>query len=400
MSKQDNFYRKKLGNGLTILFEKRKMPVVSIAASVKFGSAYELAREKGISHFVEHLMFKGTKNRSQKEIAEEIEKKGGVLNAFTGEEVTSYWCKLPSKHLFSGMNITSDLILNPKFDPKEFEKEKNVIIEEIKMYHDNPIFYTNEKIKELLYKKPFGMSIVGKKEIIRNLKRQEVINLFNKNYTSDSMILSVVGNADFEEICEFAGKIYPEKKREILEYKPVKRNLQAIEKRKDLQQANFVFGFHAPSLKEKERYNYELLATHLFWGMSSVLFQEIREKRALAYSIKGNLDLGKNYGYCMIYVGTLKEKIKAIKEIILREIKNLSRFERKDFEECKEQLIGARKLEEEDSFNTMNFLMLEEIAGDSSNYYKYEENIKKVKLEEVRKISKLKNFSSFSLVPG
>lgn len=393
------FYKKKLENGLTILFEKRKLPIVSVAASVKFGSAYELMQNKGISHFVEHLMFKGTKTRSQKEIALEIEKKGGILNGFTSEEVTSYWCKIANKHSSLGLGIVSDLILNPKFDKLEFEKEKKVIVEEIKMYHDNPVFYSLDKIKELLYKKPFGMPIAGKAEIIENLTREEVIELYRSNYTTDSMILAIVGNADFEEICEQALRAYPFNKRKLAEAIPVKINSSLSEKRKGIDQAHFVFGFHSPSMKDEKKYNYEVIGAYLFEGMSSRLFQEIREKRGLAYSVKGDFELGKNYGYATIYAGTTQEKIKQIKEIILKEIRNLKELENKDFQECKEQLIGVKKLAEEDSVNVMNALMLEEISGNAKEYYKYEDKINKVKLEEVRELSKLKAYSSFSLIP-
>ena len=344
-------------------------------------------------------MFKGTKTKTQEEIAREIEKKGGILNAFTSEEVTSYWNKLPSKHVASGINIASDLILNPKFDAVEFEKEKNVIIEEIKMYHDNPLLYVYDKIKKLLYEKPFGMSIAGKQEIIKKMRREEIIKKFNSFYTSDSMILCVVGDADFEEVCRMGEKIYPSTKRKFIEFKPAKINREEEEKRKDLEQAHFVFGFHAPTLKDKERYVYELAGSYLFEGMSSRLFQEIREKRGLAYAVKGNFDLGKNYGYGTIYCGTRKEKINEIKKIILKEIKNLKSLKQRELEECKEQLIGNKKIFEEDSSNAMNMLMLEEAAGDAEEYYKYDDKINAVKLKEVKEI-KLKNFSSFSLVPG
>lgn len=395
----DNFYKKKLKSGLTILFEKRDLPVVSVSASVKYGSAFESEKNKGVSHFIEHLMFKGTKTKSQEEIAKEIEKKGGILNAFTSEEVTSYWNKLPSKHLGSGIKIASDLILNPKFDAIGFEKEKNVIIEEIKMYHDIPTYYVQDKIKALLFEKPFGMSIAGKEEIIRKLTRQEVIKLFKSVYTVDSMILSVVGDADFGEICEQAEKIYPATRRKLIQHNPIKKNSKLTEKRAGIDQAHFVFGFHAPNLSDIKRYDYEIAGAYLFKGMSSRLFQEIREKRGLAYSVRGEIDMGKNYGFGIIYAGTLKEKIKEIKEIILREIKALEKLDRKDFDECKEQLIGMKNIDEEDSSNVMNALMIEEAAGNAEEYYRYEERINAIKLEDVRSLSKLKAYSSFSLVP-
>jgi len=393
------FYKKKLGNGLTVLFEPRKLPVVSVSASVKWGSAFENEGNKGISHFIEHLMFKGTKTRDQEEIAREIEKKGGILNAYTSEEVTSYWCKLPSKHVLSGIEIPSDLILNPKFDEVEFEKEKQVIIEEIKMYHDNPRFYVMDKIKGLLYRKPFGMTIAGDEEIVRKLTRNQVIDLFNSKYTSDSMILTVVGNADFEEICKVAEKLFPKTNRKITSHVPEKFNSSGEEKRAGIDQTHFVFGFHAPSLSDRQRYIYEVMGAYLFDGMSSKLWQEVREKRGLVYSIKGDFDMGKDYGYCAIYAGTRKEKVKEIREIILKEIKNLKTVEKRDIGECKEQIMGIRKVAEEDSSSAMNSMMIEEVAGGVEEHYNHDERINSVSLEDVRNISKLKSFSSFSLVP-
>ena len=397
--KEAEFYKKKLKNGLTVLFEKRSLPIVSCSASVKWGAAYETEENKGISHFIEHLLFKGTKKRSQKEIATEIEKKGGILNAFTSEEITSFWNKIPSKHLATGVDIVSDLILNPKFDAAEFEKEKQVIIEEIKMYHDNPRLYSPDKIKELLYKKPFGMSVAGKAEIIRALTRQQVIDIFKTNYTTDSMILCVVGDADFSDVCEMAEKIYPQTKRQAVEHVPIKKNSEAVEKRKGIDQAHFVFGFHAPAMQQAERYNYEVAGAWLFDGMSSRLFQEIREKRGLAYAVKGTFDIGKDYGYCIIYVGTMKDKIKMVKEIILKEIKELKNIKQRDFDETKEQLIGNWNLLQEDSTSVMNALLIEESAGEAEEFYKYGERINSVKIQDIRKIANLKTYSSFSLLP-
>jgi len=392
------FYKKKLKNGLTVLFEKRKFPVVSVSSSVKYGAAYESASKKGISHFVEHLIFKGTKTRNHDEIAKEVEKKGGILNGFTSEELTSYWCKMPSKNINSGLDIVSDLILNPRFDDKDFEKEKKIIVEEIKMYHDNPAYYVPEKIKEMLYKKPFGESIAGGEEIIKNLTRSEARSLFNSVYTTDSMILAVVGDADFADICKKAEKIYPATKRKLIEFKAPRLNKEKIEKRRGLEQAHFVFGFHTPTMQEKKRYAYEAAMAYLADGMSSVLFREIREKRSLAYAVKGNLESGRDYGYAAIYSGTQKEKIKEIKEIILKEFKNLKNLKLKDLNEAKEQLIGNKKVVEEDSTMAMNILLEEEIAGSAFEYYKYEERVNSIKLSDIRNI-KLKTYSTFSLVP-
>jgi len=141
MAKEVEFHRKVLDNGVTVVFEKRKTPVVAVASSVKFGAQYESEEIKGISHFIEHLVFKGTRKRKVDEIPREIEGKGGVLNAFTAEEVTCFWNKMPKRYFELGADVSQDLILNPLFDVKALERERKVILEEIKMYHDNPTSY-------------------------------------------------------------------------------------------------------------------------------------------------------------------------------------------------------------------------------------------------------------------
>jgi len=393
------FIRKKLSNGLVILFEKRKMPVVSVSASVRQGFAYEDAKKKGISHVAEHIMFKGSKSRTRREIVEEIEKKGGVLNAYTDEEVTSYWNKVPSKHFSIGMDIATDLILNPRFDEVEFQKEKKVILEEIKMYKDAPRLFVFDKIKSLLYKKPFGISGIGTNKSVMGISRDDLISFFGAQYKTNKMFLSVVGNTSLEQIEKF-GKKFPDNTGGVGMANPVKINLQAVVKRKGIDQANFVFAHHISSLKNKGRYADEIFEAVLSGGMSSRLFEEIREKRGLAYAVKGGLEQGTNFGYEMIYVGTTKDKIKKCKEIILKEIKDMKNLSQKDFEEAKEQLIGLRKVGSEESVNVMNSLVQEELAGDAREFYRYEDKINSVKLEEVRKLSKIKGYSSIALVPA
>lgn len=398
MVKEPEFYKKKLKNGLTILFEKRNLPVVCSSVTSKSGSEYETEKLKGISHFIEHLVFKGTKKRNVKQISEEVEKRGGIINAFTSEEFTCFWNKLPSKYLNIGIDIASDLVLEPLFEKEALERERKVILEEIKMYNDNPQLYVMNKIKELLYEKPFGMFTAGTCEIMSKINREDVLKIYD-NYSTNNMMLTVVGNANFDEICKLAEKIFPETKKKIQETKPIIKNSQLVEKRKGVEQANLVFGYHVPTLKDKNRYTAEILDILLTGGMSSKLFQEIREKRGLAYAVKGILEQNKNYGYEMIYVGTIKEKVKEVKELILKEIEKLRNLENKELEEAKEQLIGLRQLESEDSEQTMIELIAEENAGNAEEYYRYEDKINSIKLEDVRKMAKLKGYSFIALVP-
>ena len=148
------FQKRKLKNGITVVHEKRDLPLVSFGIANPFAGAHETAEIKGIAHLIEHLVFTGTKTRTHEDISREIEKKGGILNAFTANDVTAYWFKLPSEHLFKGIDILVDMLKNPKFDEEKFEKEKKVVIEEIKMYHDTPQRHVMEKLEENLYERP------------------------------------------------------------------------------------------------------------------------------------------------------------------------------------------------------------------------------------------------------
>jgi len=196
-----------------------------------------------------------------------------------------------------------------------------------------------------------------------------------------------------------AEKIFPTKRIEFKEGKIEKINASLIEKRKGIDQAQLVFGYHMPSLLDKKRYAAEILDVILGKGMASRLFQEIREKRGLAYAVKGMLEQDKNYGYEMIYIGTVKEKINEIKELILKEIKKMQNLEKKDFEQAKEQLHGLNALATESSADVMRVLIQEENAGNAEEYYKYDERIEKVKLEDVRKLARLGGYSFVALVP-
>ncbi|MFA5856611.1 MAG: pitrilysin family protein [Candidatus Pacearchaeota archaeon] len=397
--KEPEFYRKKLDNGITLILEKRNTPVVAVSTSVKFGAQYESADIKGISHFIEHLVFKGTKNRNVVEIPQEIEKRGGMINAFTSEEITSFWNKLPSNYFSLGMDISRDLVLNPLFEKVALERERKVILEEIKMYHDNPGSYVMEKIKELLYKPPFNNSIAGTLKTVSQLTREKVIETFNSVYSTNNMIVCVVGNVDWEEVLN-EGKKFPNIKKNINYIPILKKNSSVIEKREGIDQSHEVLGFHMPRLVDKDRYAAEIFDSILGGGMSSRLFQEVREKRGLCYAIKTHLDQSKDYSYEMIYTGTTKDKVLKVKEIVLKEIKKLKDLDKKDFEESKERLIGQRKINSEKSESTMIELLQEELGGNSENYYNYEEEVNKVKLNDVRKLSKLNGYSFIALTPN
>jgi len=397
--KQPEFYREKIDNGITVIFERREMPLVAVSASVKFGAQFESEKTKGISHFIEHLVFKGTKMRSVSQIPQEIESKGGIINAFTGEEVTCYWNKLPSKYFGLGIDIARDLVLNPVFEKEALERERKVILEEIKMYHDNPGSYVLEKIKEMLYEKPFNLSVAGTHETVSKLSRQKIIELFDSIYSTNNMVLSIVGKADWEDVLTEARK-FPRVNKKINFIPIILKNGELVEARKGIDQAHEVIGLHMPKLGDKDRYCAEVFDSILGGGMSSRLFQEIREKRGLCYAIKSHLEQSRDYSYMMIYAGTVKEKVNQIKELVLKEIKKLNELKQSDFNEARERLIGLKQVNQEKCDSTMIELLQEEIGGDALNYYKYEDYINKVKLKDVRELSKLKGYSFVALLPG
>jgi len=393
------FMKKKLKNGMTVVFEKRDLPVVSFSITNRFGAAYEESKIKGIAHVMEHLLFTGTKTRTHEDISREIEKKGGILNAFTSHEVTSFWFKLPSEHLFAGMDIIVDMLKNPKFDKEKFEKEKKVILEEIKMYHDDPRSSVTEQIETNLFEKPFGDLVIGSKETVSGLDRDFVADYFKKVYSPENYIVTLVGDADFEKVCAYLEKNFDAggKKPKVMRIK--KKNKETLEERPGIDQAHFVFAIHAPLMGTKEYTILEVLDAYLASGMSSRLFLKIREEKGLAYTVRSSINSERSYSIYSIYVGTTKEAVPEVKKIILDEFEKIKDMTEKDLEESKERLIGLRKVSSEESSNVMNELMFNELVTKAEDYYKHEEEIKKVKLSDVKKLAKITEFSTAAIVP-
>ena len=395
-----NFHRRILSNGMTVIFEKRNLPVVSVAFAVRNGGINEVAEEKGISHFIEHMLYKGTGTRNAKKIAEEIERNGGELNGFTGETITAYWCKMPSKHLNIALDVLGDMIRNPLFDEKELEKEKKVIFEEIKMYHDNPRFHVFDEIHKALYKEPFGIPLIGTYETMNFVDRKKMVEKFKEIYQPNNMILCVVGDAELEEIVKFAETNFGKKEGKVPKFEVKLKNEIKIEKRKGIDQANLVFAFHVPVSTDQNNYAVQVLTTLMAGGMSSRLFSEIREKRNLCYAIKGGADISKDYAYSFVYVGTTKENVELVKKLILEEFEKVAKnLGEKEFAEIKEQMIGNYHISMEDSQSQMMGLLLSEIDGDAEKFYEFEKNISGVKLEDVKDLAKMKDYSFFVLEP-
>jgi predicted Zn-dependent peptidase len=290
-------------------------------------------------------------------------------------------------------------VLNPLFETRALERERKVILEEIKMYHDNPTSYVFEKIKDLLYKPPFNLSIAGTLKTVAGLTREQVVGLHDSIYGANNMIFSVVGKTSWDAVMEEARK-FPSTKKSISHIPIGTHHGTSIEKRKGIDQAHEVLGFHMPVLGDRRRYAAEVFDSILGGGMSSRLFQELREKRGLCYSVKSNLEQSRDYAYEMIYVGTTKDKIQESRKIILREIQKLRTLNQRDLSDAKERLIGLREISKEKCDATMMDLIQEELGGNAEKYYAYEFHVGAVKLADVRALSSLKGYSFAALVPA
>jgi len=397
---QQKFYRKILKNGMVVLFEKRSVPVVSVAFAVRSGGINEKDSEKGISHFIEHMLYKGTPSRNAKQIASEIEKNGGVLNGFTDERVTAYYCKMPSKHLILALKVLSDMIKNPLFDQKEIEKERKVIFEEIEMRKDDPKIYVFDRISSFLYDGSLNMSLIGTKDTMNSLDRGKLLEKFKEVYHPNNMIVAIVGDANFNEIVDFLEKEFERSKGKVLKPKLNRRNQSFIEKRKGIDQANFIFAYHVPTSNDKKSFAADVLNTIVAGGMSSRLFTEIREKRNLAYDVKGGGEINRDFAYNFIYVGAKKENLELVKKLILEEFEKVSKeLSEEELKQAKEQLVGNYQISMEDSVNQLSHLLFYELNSNAKDFYDYEKNVRNVNLKDVKDIAKIKNYSFFALVP-
>ena len=399
---KQKFYRKVLKNGMTILFEKRDLPVVSVAFAVRHGGIHEELSEKGISHFIEHMLYKGTKNRTSKQISEELEKNGGEMNGFTENAITAYWCKMPSDKLKIALDVLSDLVKNPLFEKKELEKERKVIFEEIKMYHDNPLRYVFEEIQKCLYGGTLSIDLIGTEKTMNFIDQKKMIEKFKSVYVPKNIVLCVVGNANFNELVNFAEENFGNEKSEISVKKFDLKNEIKVEERKGIDQANLVFAYHVPLAEDKKSNAAKILTCLMAGGLSSRLFEEIREKRNLAYAVKGGSQISKYFAYNFIYVGARKENLEKVKGLILKEFEKVAKnLGEKELSSIKEQLIGNYKISQEDSAGQMQSLLFAEIDDQAKDFYEFEKNIKNVKLKDVKDLAKSakEKFSFFALVP-
>lgn len=325
------YFLSRLPNGLRVLsVPMRDRDSSGVGIWVKAGARMESKKLSGASHFLEHMLFKGTKKRSTKQIKEEIEGVGGVLNAFTGEESTCYFSKILVEHYPAALEVLSDMVNNATLDAKEMTKERTVILEEIKMYKDLPSHYVHDLMSELLWPdQPLGRAISGTEKTVSALSRGEVVDYKKAYYHPKNILLSVSGAVKHEDVVKIAGKLFPQNPalRESTFEKAFSKQSrpQAFFLEKQSEQTHFVIGLHGIPRTHPDRYTLALLNVILGSNMSSRLFEEVREKRGLAYEIRSGISFYHDTGAFTVSAGVEKSKAPEALRVILKELSKLRR---------------------------------------------------------------------------
>lgn len=337
-----------LENGLTIIGEEIPyVKSISLGIWINAGSRIEDEEISGISHFIEHMLFKGTKNRTSKQIASEIDNLGGQINAFTSKECTCYYVKLLDSHIDIGIDILSDMILNSKFNEDDLDKERSVIIEELKMYEDSPEDLAYDLLTENIYKNdPLGMNIIGTEESLERLNREKLLDYFNKYYVPNNSVIAISGNFNFNEIInKIEEKFKGWKKRSVnIDIKKSEFKSCFLTKNKDIEQVNLAMSLEAVPLEnDEEVYALAVINTVFGGSISSRLFQKIREEKGLVYSIYSSQSLYRKCGELGIFASMSNDHLEEVYESIIEEIKIMKKdyLTEQEIKESKEQLKGS-----------------------------------------------------------
>ncbi len=322
----------RLDNGATLVMERSEhVRSVSVGVWVKVGSSIETPALSGMSHFIEHMTFKGTENRSSLELATVLESLGGDLNAFTDREVTCYHSTVLSEHVDVALDVLSDLTLHPIFPKKEIEREKKVLLQELSMIDEAP----DEQAQELFFGKiwkghPLGQPVIGTKYNIENFDRKIAHKFFKQYYHPENMVISVAGNIDTDSIiakCEVLFKVKDKWKAPVQAQvkSPVVYHPTFIKSTTATDQLHLIVGFEGLSIHDRQRFDALVLNFYLGGGMSSRLFQEIREKAALAYTVDCDFIPYSEAGVCAIYLALQPKTLERCLSILGKEIKAVCR---------------------------------------------------------------------------
>jgi predicted Zn-dependent peptidase len=385
------FTKKVLHNGLRVITVPMKdNPTVTVLVLVEAGSKYENKKINGISHFLEHMCFKGTSKRPKAiDISKELDSIGSQYNAFTAQEYTGYYAKSDAKHFKKIFDVVSDIYLNSTFPETEMQKEKGVIIEEINMYEDLPPRHVQDLMMELLYgDQPAGWNIAGEKKNITAMKRNDFVQYKKEHYVPSATTIVVAGKITEKQVAsevhKIFGKISKHKKTAKLKVKEEQKKPKVLIKFKETDQTHFVLATRTFDLFNKKNVILSVLAGVLGGGMSSRLFQKLREEMGVGYYVRAYNDTYTDHGFFQVSAGVDNKRIEEVIEAVLEECRKLVKeiVSDEELEKVKECLIGNMKLSLESSDDIANFyggqeLLKRKITGAEK------------KAEEVRKVTAL-----------
>ncbi|KKS96610.1 MAG: Peptidase M16 domain protein [Candidatus Giovannonibacteria bacterium GW2011_GWA1_43_15] len=333
------------------------------------GSKYEIKKTNGISHFLEHLFFKGTKSRPKPgQVWEELDRIGAQKNAFTSKEYTGYYVKAAAKHFDIGLDVVSDILLEPLFKKEEIEKERGVILQEIAMYEDNPQRQAYDLFEDLMYgDQPAGWDTAGTPETVNNIKRDDILKYKNSHYHASNAVVAVAGNIDpevaFSKVERAFKNMSDGRKITKLKVRERQKNPRVKFKKKDLDQTHLRLGARSYEMYDERRYALQVLATILGGNCSSYLWREIREKRGLAYYVGASAEEYTDSGYLLATAGVAHENLpKAVKKIveIMRHLRTKGVSD-KEINFAKEYIRGSMALAFETTDEVATFLSSQEL---------------------------------------
>jgi len=393
-----NFKKTVLDNGLRIITAPQEgNPAVTVLVLVETGSKYETKELNGISHFLEHMCFKGTEKRPKAiDISSELDGVGASYNAFTGFEYTGYYAKVDKSHLSKALDIVSDIYLNQIFDKEEIEKESGVVIEEINMYEDLPMRRVQELFTTLLYgDQPAGWDIAGRKEVIKKINREDFIKYRKEHYLADATTVVVAGGIDEEKALEEIKKVFDGieegDKQGKLKVKETQKEPDILIKKKESDQTHFVLGVRAYDMFDKRRYATEVLADILGGGMSSRLWRVVRGEMGAAYYVNAGNDELTDHGFVVASAGVHNGKFIPVVEAILKEFSKLKDelVGEEELKKTKNHIVGGLMLGLETSDSVAAFYGMQEIL--TKKVITPEELAKKIQsvtAEEIQDVAK------------
>ncbi len=379
-----------LKNGLTVVWEPRKSDTVAIEVCVGAGSNNETPKIAGISHFLEHMLFEGTKTRTAKQISEAIENVGGQLNAATSNERTFFYIKLPKAKARLGLEILSDMMKNPSFDLKVFEKEKKVVLEEIKMVNDQPMLYQWVLFEKNIFKKhPTRNPIYGRVDSVSSMTRDQMVDYYSKWYLPNNMTLCVIGDIKkLKDLAErFFGELVPGKLpviAKVIEPKDLKPTIK--KEKKNTKQAYVIIGYKTIPRLHVDSYALDVIEAIFSKGLSGRVNEEIRVKRGLVYSVGANHESKKDYGFFVVHLNCAPKNLALCKRLVLEEFRKLDNLGKKELREAKDSIIGRDVLDQENSQRRADELAFWENIKEAKLADEYQKQINKVTVKDIIRV--------------